>query len=213
MSIAQPSALLRPGLLEGVPVVLAAAAEAADEAAGFAGAVSAVCAGLGARIAVVAAPGDGGPEEREAAADTGVAEALAELGGASVLVVDGAGLFERADGSEALAETLQATWDLTRALANRAFIPESRGGRILLIAPRSDTGSGHATAAAGGLENLARTLSIEWARYGITIVTLAPGAQTTADQVAALCAWLASPAGAYFSGCLLDLRGVPATRS
>ena len=53
----------------------------------------------------------------------------------------------------------------------------------------------------------ARTLSIEWARYGITVVAVAPGAETTREEVAALCAWLASPAGAYFSGCLLDLAG------
>ncbi len=42
----------------------------------------------------------------------------------------------------------------------------------------------------------------------ITAVTIAPGAATTAGEVAALTAYLASPAGAYFSGCLLDLRGV-----
>ena len=72
--------------------------------------------------------------------------------------------------------------------------------------PRPDAGE-HAPAACAGLENLARTLSIEWARHGITTVTIAPGAETPAGEVAALTAYLASPAGAYFSGCLLDLRG------
>ena len=65
----------------------------------------------------------------------------------------------------------------------------------------------HAGAACAGLENLARTLSIEWARYAITLVTIAPGAQTSAGEVAAVTAFLASPAGAYYSGCLFDLRG------
>jgi NAD(P)-dependent dehydrogenase (short-subunit alcohol dehydrogenase family) len=49
---------------------------------------------------------------------------------------------------------------------------------------------------------------VEWARHSITVVAIAPGAASTAEEVAALCAYLASPAGAYFSGCLLDLRGV-----
>jgi NAD(P)-dependent dehydrogenase (short-subunit alcohol dehydrogenase family) len=196
--------------LEGVAIVLAGAGGSGDQQPGFAATVNAVCAGLGARVAEIEAPFEGAPEEREIAADGRVLEALAELGGASLLVLDSAGLFERAGGSDALADSLQASWDLTRALANRAFLPESAGGRIVLLAPRSGPGAGHAAAAAAGLENLARTLSIEWARYGITIVALAPGALTGADQVAALCAWLASPAGAYFSGCLLDMRGVPA---
>ncbi len=80
-------------------------------------------------------------------------------------------------------------------------------GRIVYLAPSPDAGE-HAGAARAGLENLARTLSIEWARHGITTVTIAPGTATAAGEVAALVAYLASPAGAYFSGCLLDLRGV-----
>ena len=61
--------------------------------------------------------------------------------------------------------------------------------------------------AAAGLENLARTLSIEWARHGITTVAVAPGEDTSAAELAALACYLLSPAGAYFSGCLMDLRG------
>ncbi|HXO18740.1 MAG TPA: hypothetical protein VOA87_02320, partial [Thermoanaerobaculia bacterium] len=80
------------------------------------------------------------------------------------------------------------------------------GGRIVYLAPAADTGE-HAGAARAGLENLARTLSVEWARHAITAVTIAPGSATTAGEVARLVAYLASPAGAYFSGCLLDLRG------
>jgi NAD(P)-dependent dehydrogenase (short-subunit alcohol dehydrogenase family) len=98
---------------------------------------------------------------------------------------------------------------VTRAVVNRAFLLAERSppsGRIVYLAPASDAGE-HAGAARAGLENLARTLSIEWARHGITLVTIAPGEATAAGEVAALCAYLASPAGAYFSGCLLDLRG------
>ena len=73
-------------------------------------------------------------------------------------------------------------------------------------APPADA-SEHSDAARAGLENLSRTLSIEWSRHGVTAVTIAPGATTAGSEVAALAAFLASPAGAYFSGCLLDLRG------
>ncbi len=78
----------------------------------------------------------------------------------------------------------------------------------MFVCPPSAAGE-HAGAARAGLENLARTLSIEWARYSITAVAVAPGAATAADEVGALVAYLASPAGAYFSGCLLDMRETP----
>jgi NAD(P)-dependent dehydrogenase (short-subunit alcohol dehydrogenase family) len=158
----------------------------------------------------------------EAIVDQLVIAAVAESGSLDLLVVDGAGLFTHgiADGGDArvaLRTCLDATWNVTRAVVNLAFLgaePSSsdRPGsgsatrRIVYLAPASAAGE-HAGAGAAGLENLARTLSIEWARHGITLVTIAPGEATAAGEVAALAAYLASPAGAYFSGCLLDLRG------
>jgi hypothetical protein len=44
-------------------------------------------------------------------------------------------------------------------------------------------------------------------------VTIAPGDSTSASELAALTAYLASEAGAYFSGCLLDLGGPGEPRS
>ncbi len=85
----------------------------------------------------------------------------------------------------------------------------TRGGAGAGIADRAD-GRTRVRTPRAGLENLARTLSIEWSRYHVTTVAVAPGAGTPAGEVAALTAYLASPAGAYFSGCLLDLRGPPA---
>ena len=52
---------------------------------------------------------------------------------------------------------------------------------------------------------MARTLSIEWARFGIRPVTILPGAQSDDAAVASLVAYLASQAGDYFSGCVLEL--------
>jgi NAD(P)-dependent dehydrogenase (short-subunit alcohol dehydrogenase family) len=78
-----------------------------------------------------------------------------------------------------------------------------------MIAPRPDAGA-FAGAARAALENLARTLSVEWARYGITATAITPGKATTDDQIAQLVCFLVSPAGDYFSGCRFSL-GVAAS--
>jgi NAD(P)-dependent dehydrogenase (short-subunit alcohol dehydrogenase family) len=142
-----------------------------------------------------------------------------------VLVVDAASSFSSAPAHApgdpagaagvALRDCLDDAWQASHAVANAAFIDARRPGRIFYVAPRcpslphaahAESGAGHADAARAGLENLARTLSIEWARYAITTVALAPGAHTPPDQLAGVVAYLVSPAGAYFSGCQLDLR-------
>ena len=94
---------------------------------------------------------------------------------------------------------LEQEWAAVQAVASELFIP-ARAGRIILIAPRRDAGTVKA-----GVENLARTLSVEWARYGITTTAITPGPKATDDQLAMLVAYLCSPAGAYFSGCRFDL--------
>jgi NAD(P)-dependent dehydrogenase (short-subunit alcohol dehydrogenase family) len=112
-----------------------------------------------------------------------------------VLVWDGTGLGGRA--------ALDGAWDVIQpAVAG----PLAAGGLIVLLAP--PPGDAHAEAARAGLENMARTLSIEWARLGIRPVAVLPGAATAAGEVAELVAFLASPAGAYFSGCRFDLGNV-----
>jgi NAD(P)-dependent dehydrogenase (short-subunit alcohol dehydrogenase family) len=200
------SKLLRPGLLDGTHVLVAAAASAQAVAAPdggtpFGAAVASTCAGVGARVSAWR-PGD------SVAADV------------DLLVVDGAAPFAAASAQEgqadgprdALRECLDGAWEATRAVANAAFIGAERPGRVVYVAPVSSAGSArcaaHSDAARAGLENLARTLSIEWARYAITLVTIAPGDCTSADDVAAVTAFLASSAGAYYSGCLFDLRGI-----
>ncbi len=224
MSAIDASTLLRPGLLEHVSVLLAHASHGGAEAS-FAGSVEAACTDLGARVCECRLVLDEPVEEQvdaiERVAAEAVERALGDAGGVELLVVDAAGVFSRAAQGDrqgdrrerarrALGACLDASWNVTRAVAERVFLPESRGGRIVYLAPCSDTGE-HAEAARAGLENLARTLSIEWARHGVTAVAIAPGIASAAE-VAALTAYLASPAGAYFSGCLLDLRGPQALR-
>lgn len=211
------SELLRPGLLEGVSALLAGAPDAAGPGARWAPCVRDALRELGAVVWECAPEAGASPEAEEAAIDEAVERVLGETASIELLVVDGAGLFAsaaarsgadgRSAGRAALVGCLEATWNVTRAVVNRAFLAAESSppsSRIVYLAPAADAGE-HAGAACAGLENLARTLSIEWARHAITVVAVAPGESTTGEEVAALTAYLASPAGAYFSGCLLDL--------
>jgi NAD(P)-dependent dehydrogenase (short-subunit alcohol dehydrogenase family) len=217
--------MLRPGLLAGVSIVVArdAGAIAPPLRPGLTSTVPAACTELGARVFECALAATGEIEADEAATAQAVAQALAELGEVSLLLIDSASAFasehgasgtgtgaERSPGLGAgaagLVGALEASWRITQAVANAAFIERGARGRIVYIAPPPDAGI-HADAARAGLENLARTLSIEWARYGVMPLAVSPGTGTSAAEIAALIGYLASPAGDYFSGCLLDLSG------
>jgi NAD(P)-dependent dehydrogenase (short-subunit alcohol dehydrogenase family) len=193
------SELLRGGLLEGAAIVLAGASGSRD------GAVGEALSRLGGTVVSVGLENGDGPEAEEQFATEAIADALERVGSLHTLVIDGASLFGAGEGREALMGCLAAAWNAARAAVQLAFLPGETGGRIVLLAPAD--GAEHAAAATAGLENLARTLSIEWARYGITTVAVAPGVDTRPEDVASVVAYLASPAGAYFSGCLMDLRG------
>jgi len=199
--------VLRAGLLEGVPIALAHAGEAGMAAGSMASAVGGACSELGAIVHELPLICTGQPEADDAAVEAAVMAAPG--GGAStrMLIVDAGGMF--ASLPDGMIATLEASWRVTRAVANTAFIPGEAVGRIVYVAPPTQAGGGepYADAARAGLENLARTLSIEWARYGISPVAIAPGPSTAAEQIAGVVAYLASPAGDYFSGCQLDLRG------
>jgi NAD(P)-dependent dehydrogenase (short-subunit alcohol dehydrogenase family) len=128
----------------------------------------------------------------------------AAVGPCGALVVDARAPFGRG-GADALRRALDGTWCVMRATANAAFIPDERGGKVVLVAPAPGAGA-QAEALRAGLENLARTTSIEWSRYGITPTAVRPGDAATDDEIAEIVAYLVSPAGDYYSGCALDLR-------
>ena len=195
---------LRAGLLDGIVIALAGASDGP-----LGEQVHRRCGELGGHVARLDVKDKG--EEATAAA----IEALqADLGAVDVLVNDGASLFAQAeDGLPALRACLDGCWNAVRAVANAAFIDEgatARGGRIITLAPALAAGA-HAAAARAGLENLGRTLSIEWARHGIVTSTIAPGVGTDPARVAELVAFLASSAGSYYSGCLFELDSCPGT--
>lgn len=109
-------------------------------------------------------------------------------------------------GEAALTATLDDAWAVVREVAVGALIEADAPGKIVLLAPSASAGP-LAGAAAAGLENLARTLSVEWARHQITAVMVAPGDVAEAE-LSTLIAFLVSEAGTYLSGCRVELGGV-----
>src|SRR6516225_8544555 len=138
------SALLHPGLLDGVQMVLVSPAQTGPSA-------------------------DGEP------ADEALGERAAQLLGSDgpvVVVVDGAALFDAGD----VRTCLDAAWDGVRAVIAERVIPAKGDGRVVLLAPRPGAGSG-ARATRDALENMSRTLSIEWSPYGVRTTSVLPGAE------------------------------------
>src|SRR3954452_9918441 len=69
------------------------------------------------------------------------------------------------------------TWLMSHAAATKAFIPGG-GGRILSVtlSPHNGMpGMVHSGAARAAVENMMRTLAIEWSRFGITTCSIAAG--------------------------------------
>jgi hypothetical protein len=112
-------------------------------------------------------------------------------------------------GQGALRESIERAWVATRAVATGALIPAG-AGKVVLIAPRPNAGP-FAAAARAALENLARTLSVEWARYRVSAVAITPGARTADDELAELVCFIASEAGEYYSGCRFELGASEST--
>jgi NAD(P)-dependent dehydrogenase (short-subunit alcohol dehydrogenase family) len=179
----------RPGLLEATTMVVA------PGGGEVARAVAELARGLGARLEVIA----GADLLDEPAVEQAMEGVLRRAGPPGVVVVDGAALF--AGGMRA---ALDGAWIVARAVANASMIEAPEGGKLVFVAPSAEAGE-HAEAARAGLENLARTLSTEWARFQIRPTMIAPGPKTAPAEVASLVAYVASTAGDYFSGCRFSL--------
>jgi citronellol/citronellal dehydrogenase len=130
---------------------------------------------------------------------------------------------------------VQGTWLMTHAAATKAFIPQG-GGKVLSVtlSPHNGMpGMVHSGAARAAVENMMRTLAVEWARFGIRTCALAAGQFATetlltkyprvvvenlersipvgragrAEELAWLVAYLASPAGDFVSGTTITIDG------
>jgi citronellol/citronellal dehydrogenase len=130
---------------------------------------------------------------------------------------------------------LEGTWLMTHAVASKAMIPGERGGKIVnvTLSPHHGLpGMAHSSAARAAVENMTRVLSIEWARFNIRLNAIATGhfetdaiqkypepvragvARTVPlqrlgrpEEQAWLVAFLASPAGDYYSGSIITIDG------
>lgn len=184
-----PRTLLRPGLLDGLTIAL-----------GGGSAFGPDLAALGATTAALPVTLD----EEEAAGHARAARVA--HGALDVLVHDLRPQFG-AGGDDGLRAALDACWVTVRAVANAAWIGEEAGvpGKVVLVAPPGSDGDPAAAAVRGAAENMARTLSIEWSRFGIRTVAVTPGEATGDGELVALAGYLASPAGDYFSGTRLAL--------
>lgn len=127
------------------------------------------------------------------------------------------------------------TWLMTHAAATKAFIPQEEGKVLsVTLSPHNGMpGMVHSGAARAAVENMMRTLAIEWARFGIRLCAVAAGQfdtetlrtkypkevvaavpQTvplqrmgTEEEWAWMIAYLASPAGDFFSGTTITMDG------
>ncbi len=76
---------------------------------------------------------------------------------------------------------LIGTWTMTHAVATKAMIPQKRGRIVNVIAQiiRGFPGMVHTGAARAGVDNMTKTLAVEWAVHGIRVNAVAPGVIVT----------------------------------
>jgi NAD(P)-dependent dehydrogenase (short-subunit alcohol dehydrogenase family) len=141
---------------------------------------------------------------------------------------------DEADWRGVLEVNLTAPFLLAQQAARRM---KGRGGVIINISSMHDSvprkGLAHYAAAKAGLSMLTRSLALEWAEYGIRVLTVSPGAVETdmnreaidsfgrdrfegwipagrlgtVDDVAAAVAFLCGPAASYITGTELRIDG------
>jgi NAD(P)-dependent dehydrogenase (short-subunit alcohol dehydrogenase family) len=129
---------------------------------------------------------------------------------------------------------LNGTFYMTREVATRAMIPARRGRIVMVTAmvARGFPGMAHTGAARAGVENMTKSLAVEWAQFDVRVNAVAPGiiqssgiaqyppeliaagvARTpqkrigTVEEVAHAIVYLASPAAAFVTGTTLQIDG------
>ncbi len=136
-----------------------------------------------------------------------------------------------------ITNNLSGTFYVTREMANAFFIPQKSGVIVNIIADifRGFPGMVHTGAARAGVENMTKTLALEWAEHNIRINAIAPGTiessglktyaphvqkifidgmnevpmkrYGTVEEVANAVGFMASPLASYISGVTLYVDG------
>ena len=255
MAQGSPSQVFRPGLLDGQICVVSGAGTGLGRATAVElAALGATVVGCGRRAeplhdTVQAIREAGGSAEAEPldirdadAVDALFDRAVEQHGRVDVLVNNAGGQFLSPaeaitpKGFRTVTElNVQGTWQMTHAAATKAFIPQ-RSGKVISVtlSPHNGMpGMVHSGAARAAVENMMRTLSIEWSRFGIRLCALAAGQFDTEvlrtkyppqiaenvhrtvplgrlgapEEMAWMVAYLASAAGDFVSGCVITVDG------
>jgi citronellol/citronellal dehydrogenase len=129
---------------------------------------------------------------------------------------------------------LNGTWFATQTMANEFFIPQRAGKIVTIIVNiyRGFPGMVHTGAARAGVDNMTKSLAVEWSKYDIQINAIAPGIILSSgldhyppqmlqglsenipakrlgrvDEVASLSLFLSSPAADYLTGDTIYVDG------
>ena len=167
---------------------------------------------------------------------------LAEQSGAPLILVNNAGgqfpsmaeMINDKGWTAVVNNNLNGTFFMTREMATTFFIPQKSGNIVNIIANIRNgfPGMAHTGAARAGVENLTKTLAIEWAKHHIRLNAVAPGIIEssglenyppdllkgleekipakrfgTVEEVAWLTVFLSSPMATYITGETVYLDG------
>ncbi len=118
-----------------------------------------------------------------ASVDAFVSGVVKQFGRIDILVNNAGGQFPapaalmEEKGWKAVVDTnLNGTWNMTQAVAKQSML--KTGGVIINIIVPTDRGMpgvSHTSAARAAVSNLTKSLSTEWASFGIRVISLAPG--------------------------------------